>query len=148
MISLLTLSCASSEPKSDFELDVDDDEISVAISKEFARGLVEGLIGSDLECDGEVDDDFGALLEELDRRGPRARASIRDGETTVDGRRRGGKLDLAIHGEGSGKIEATMPWAMAECLLGHTTSVDETVTSSIRVKVTNEDGKNYSFKLQ
>jgi hypothetical protein len=41
-----------------------------------------------------------------------------------------------------------MPWAIAECLLGHTTSVDETVTSSIRVKVTNEDGKNFSFKLQ
>jgi hypothetical protein len=147
-ISVLALSCASSEPKSDFELDVDDDEISVAISKEVARGLVEGLIGSDLECEGDVDGDFEALLEELDRSGPRSRASFRDGETTVDGRRRAGKLDLAIHGGGSGKIEATMPWAVAECLLGHTTAVDETVTSSIRVKVTNEDGMNFSFKLQ
>lgn len=147
-ISVLTLSCASSEPKSDLELDIDDDEISVAISKEVARGLVEGLIGSDFECDGEVDDDFGALLEELDRRGPRARASFRDGETTVDGRRRGGKLDLSIHGAGSGRIEATMPWAIAECLLGKGTSVDETITSSIRVKVTNGDGRNFSFKLQ
>jgi hypothetical protein len=148
VISVLALSCASSEPKSDFKLDVEDDEISVAISKEVARGLVEGLIGSDLECEGDVDGDFEALLEELDRRGPRSRASFRDGETTVDGRRRAGKLDLAIHGAGSGKIEASMPWAIAECLLGHTTSVDETLTSSIIVKITNDDGKNFSFKLQ
>ena len=148
VISVLTLSCASSEPKSDFELDLDDDEISVAISKEVARGLVEGLIGSDLECEGDVDGEFEALLEELDRRGPRSRASIRDGETTVDGRRRAGKLDLAIHGAGSGKIEATMPWAIAQCLLGNTTSIDKTVTSSIRVKVTNDEGRNFSFRLQ
>jgi hypothetical protein len=148
VISVLTLSCASSEPKSDLELDFDDDEISVAISQEIARGLVEGLIGSDLECKGEIDDNFEALLEELERRGPRARASFRDGETTVDGRRRGGKVDLMIRGAGSGQVEATMPWTLAECLLGHTTSVDESVTSSIRVKVTSEAGKNFSFKIQ
>jgi hypothetical protein len=66
----------------------------------------------------------------------------------VDGRRRGGKLDLTLRGNGSGKIEATMPWAIAECLLGNTTSIDKTLNSSIRVKVTNESGRNYSFKLQ
>ena len=148
VITLLALSCASSEPKSDLELDFDDDKISVAISKEVARGLVEGLVGSDFECDGEIDDDFGALLAELDRRGPRSHASFRDGETTVDGRRRGGKLDLSIHGAGSGRIQATMPWAIAECLLGNGSTVDATITSSIRVKVTNADGRNFSFKLQ
>jgi hypothetical protein len=41
-----------------------------------------------------------------------------------------------------------MPWAIAECLLGNDTSIDKTVTSSIKVKVTNDDGRNFSFKLQ
>ena len=50
MIVFLALACASSEPKSDFELDVDDDEISVALSEAVARGLMEDLIGADLEA--------------------------------------------------------------------------------------------------
>ena len=41
-----------------------------------------------------------------------------------------------------------MPWAIAECLLGKDTTIDRTMTSSIRVKVTNDDGRNFSFKLQ
>jgi hypothetical protein len=148
VIAFLTLACTSSEPKSDFELDVNDDEITVAVSEAVARGLMEDLIGADLECDGEVDGHLRALLEKLDRDGPRARASYRDGEDTVSGRRRGGRLDLEIRGDGPGKIEATMPWAVAECLLGQDTSIDETFTSSIKVKVSNADGRNFSFRLQ
>ena len=87
------------------------------------------------------------LLRELDHGGPRSRASFRDGETTIAARRRGGKLNLEIDGSGSGRIEATMPWAVADCLLGKTTTIDKTVTSSIKVKVTNEDGRNFSFQL-
>jgi len=148
VIAFLALACASSEPKSDFELDVDDDEISVAISEAVARALMEDLFGADLECEGEVDGHLRALLEKLDRDGPRSRASYRDGEETVSGRRRGGRLDLEIRGDGPGKIEATMPWAVAECLLGRNTSVDDAFTSSIKVKVRNPDGRNFSFKLQ
>jgi hypothetical protein len=146
-IALLALACASSEPKSDFELNVDDDEITVAISEVVARAVMEDLIGADLECDNGADGQFGAFLEKLDRGGPRARASYRDGESTIDGRRRGSKLDLKVSGTGSGKIEATMPWAIAECMLGRSTSIDKSFTS-IKVKVINEDGRNFSFKLR
>jgi len=145
-IAFLALACASSEPKSDFALDVDDDEITVAISKAAAQGLMEGLIGSDLECEEGADGQFRTFLEKLDQAGPRAKASYRDSENTIEGRRRGSKLDLEIRGAGSGKIEATMPWAIAECMLGNSTSIDESFTS-IKVKVTNEDGRNFSFRL-
>ena len=147
-IAFLALACASSEPKSDFALDIDDDEITVAISEAVARGVMDDLIGADLECDGDLDDQLKTFLEKLDEGGPRARASYRDGENTVDGRRRGGKLDLRIRGAGSGKIEATMPWAIAECMLGNSTSIDDAFTSSIKVEVTNEDGRNFSFRLR
>ena len=147
-ILALALSCASSKPKSDLDVEIDSDEIRVVFSEAVARGVMDDLIGADLECEGEVDGHLKALLEKLDEGGPRARASYRDGEDTVAGRRRGGKLDLEIRGTGSGKIEATMPWAIAECLLGNNTTIDDTVTSSIRVKVTNDDGRNFSFRLR
>jgi hypothetical protein len=149
MVALVTLTagCASSEPKSDLNIDIDDNEIRVAVSAEVARGLLEELIGSDLDCQGEIDAGMERLLQKLDQGGPRSRASYRDGETTIAARRRGGKLDLEISGAGSGRIKATMPWAVADCLLGKTTTIDKTITSSIKVKVTNEDGRNFSFQL-
>ncbi len=143
----LTAGCASSEPKSHLNIDVDDNEFRVAVSAEVARGLMEELIGSDLDCQGEIDTGMEKLLQKLDQGGPRSRASYRNGETTIAARRRGGRLDLEISGAGSGRIEATMPWAVADCLLGKTTTIDKAVTSSIKVKVTNEDGRNYSFQL-
>lgn len=140
--------CASSEPRSDLELEVGGDEIRLALSQEVARGVVEGLLGSSLECEGDIDDGLRELLSELERGGPRSRASRRDGETTLEARRRGGRLDLEIRGNGPGKIEAGMPWAVAECLLGRTTTVERAVSSSIRVKVSNPNGRKFSFTIQ
>lgn len=142
------VSCASSEPKSDLTLDLDDDEIRLVLSESMARSVVEGFVGSDLDCKSEIDGGMETLLTKLDNGGPRSRATYRDGETTISAKRRGSKLDLDISGQGSGRIEATMPWAVAQCLLGQRTAVDATMTSSIRVKVTNEDGRNFSFRLQ
>jgi hypothetical protein len=139
--------CATSEPKSDLNIDVNDTNISVAVSESVARGLMENLIGSDLDCRSDIDGNLETLLEKLDRGGPRSRATVRDGETTLSAHRRGGRLDLDISGAGSGRIEATMPWAVAECLLGNTTTIDHAVTSAIRVKVVNPEGRNFSFKL-
>ena len=142
------MACASSEPKSDLDLTVDDDEIRVAVSQAMARGVMEGLVGSDLDCRSEIDGGMEALLTKLDRGGPRSHATYQDGETRINATRRGGKLDFEITGAGSGKIEATMPWAVAQCLLGQETSIDKTMTSSIKIKVTNEEGRNFSFRLQ
>lgn len=146
-LTAMAVGCASSEPKSDLDIHVDDNEIRVAVSAEVARGLVEELIGADLDCQGEIDTGMEQLLRKLDQGGPRSRASYRDGETTISARRRGGRLDLDISGTGSGRIEATMPWAVANCLLSKTSTIDKTITSSIKVKVTNEDGRNFSFQL-
>ena len=141
-------SCASSEPKSDLNIDMNSDEILIALSEEVARGLIEDYVGGEIGCKGDVDPDMERMLKKLDREGPRSRATYRDGETTIAAHRRGGKLDLAISGQGSGRIEATMPWALADCMLGKTTNIDRAVNSSIKVKVINEDGRNFSFRLQ
>jgi hypothetical protein len=108
---------------------------------------MEDLVGSHLDCKGEVDSDLEKLLRTLEKGGSRSNATYRDGETTVSARRRGGKLHFDVRGSGSGKIEATMPWAIAECLLGNETAIDKAVKSSIKVKVTNEGGGSFSFRL-
>ena len=141
------ISCTSSEPKSDFSFDVDDEQIRVALSEDVARGLMKELIGTDLDCTGDIDGGLETLLQKLDQNGPGSRATYRDGESTITARRRGRKVDLDLSGGGSGRIEATMPWAVAECLLGRITSIDAATTSAIKVKVTNPEGRNYSFKL-
>lgn len=147
-LAAVACGCASSEPRSDLELEVDGDGIRLALSEEVARGVVEGLFGSSLECEGDIDDGLRELLSELDRGGPRSRATRRDGETTLDARRRGGRLELEIRGDGPGRIEASMPWAAAECLLGRRTAVDRAVSSTIRVTVDNPDGRDFSFRIR
>lgn len=147
-LAAVACACASSEPRSDLELELGGDEIRLAVSEEVARGVVEGLLGSSLECGGDIDEGLRELLTALDRGGPRSRATRRDGETTLDARRRGGRLDLELRESGPGKIEASMPWAVAECLLGRTTTVERAVSSSIKVKVSNPNGRNFSFTVQ
>jgi len=144
----VAMSCASSEPEPDLDFELSGDEIRLALSEEVARGVVEGLLGSSLECGGAIDDDLRDLLSGLERGGPRSRATRRDGETTLDARRRGGRLDLEIRGSGPGKIEASMPWAVAECLLGRSTTVDRAVSSAIKIRVSNPDGQDLSFTIQ
>ena len=41
-----------------------------------------------------------------------------------------------------------MPWAIAGCMLGNSISIDDSFTSSIKVTVTNEDRRNFSFRLR
>jgi hypothetical protein len=147
-LAAVVCGCASSEPRSDLELEVGGDEIRLEVSEAVARSAVEGILGSSLECDGEIDDGLRELLNALDRGGPRSHATRRDGETTLDARRRGGRLDLEFREAGAGKIEASMPWAVAECLLGRTTTVERAVSSSIKVRVSNPNGRNFSFTIQ
>ncbi|MFV2071938.1 MAG: hypothetical protein ACC742_04705 [Thermoanaerobaculales bacterium] len=145
---VLTAACASSSSQPDLTIDLDDDaNFTVAVSTILAREVVDGLVGSHLDCKGELDPEVETMLQILDKRGPRSSATYRDEDTTVVARRRGAKLHLEIRGTGSGAIEATMPWTIAECLLGRETSVDRAVRSSIKVKVTAEDGSTYSFLL-
>jgi len=145
---VLAVACTSSKQQPDLVVDYDDDKnLTVAISSAVARGIMEELIGSDLDCKGDLDPEVETMLQTLDKKGPRSSAAYRDEDTTVAAQRRGGKLHLEISGSGSGKIEATMPWAVAECLLGRKTTLDEAIQSSIKVKVTNEDGGSFSFRL-
>ena len=51
-------------------VDYDDDKnLTVAISSAVARGIMEELIGSDLDCKGELEPQVETMLQTLDKKG-------------------------------------------------------------------------------
>jgi hypothetical protein len=118
--------------------------VTVAVSEGLARSLVEGAIGTKLDCSSDLEPEFESLLRELDRG---SRATLRDGDTIVRARRRGHSLRLDIRtGDHEGSIEALLPWAFAECLLGRSTTLGDR-SFPIRLTVTGEGGGVFEFTI-
>jgi hypothetical protein len=138
----LAVGCATAEPESDLRLDIADDDIELTVSSETVRSLLAEALDHPLECSGDVDPDLRAFLERLDR-GPRARATLTSGDGTLTGRRRGGRLELRANGTEGGRLEATLPWAVGECLLGRGTTVERALGAGripVEVRVVSADG--------
>ncbi len=123
------------------------EDVVLTVSDGIAKGILEGAIGSELSCDGELDSDFGDLLRSLDRGGRGARATLADGDSVIVARRRANTIKLDIRdADDGGEIEVVMPWAVAECLLGRTAVLDQSV-SKIRLKIKGADGGKFEFKI-
>jgi hypothetical protein len=121
--------------------------VVIAVSEALAREVLEGALGTELDCRAEIDPDFEVLLRMLDERGRGSRATLRDGDTVVRARRRGKSIRFDISGsDHEGKIEAIVPWALAECLLGRATKVHDTA-GPIKVKITGEGGGTFKFEV-
>lgn len=120
----------------------------VAVSEALARSLVEGMIGSEIECGGDLDPEFAAVLRELDRGGRGSRASIRDENGDFSVRRSGSNLKMKIDDlDGGGRIEVKMPWAVAECLLDGSAKLSARDADSIRIKVIGSEGGSFEFTV-
>jgi hypothetical protein len=55
------------------------------------------------------------------------------------------RLDISSGDDGA-SIEANLPWAFVECLLGRPTTIDER-SFLVRVKVTGEGGGTFEFHI-
>jgi hypothetical protein len=125
----------------------DGNGIVVAVSKALARQVLESALGSELGCKGDVDGEFENMLASLDRRGRRSSVTREDEDSIIIARRRGKKLKLDIRDrDDSTTIEAVMPWAIAECLLGKTTGLDGSA-GDVRVKIKGEGGGTFEFRV-
>ncbi len=123
------------------------DDLQITVSKALALGVLEGIIGSNLTCDGKVDSEFGHLLATLDRGGRGARASLQDGDSVIHARRRANTLKFDIKDrDGGGELEVVMPWAIAECMLGRDVVLDKSARK-IKVEVRGADGGKFEFKV-
>lgn len=123
--------------------------IVVAVSESLARSILEGVVGADLKCGADIDDDFAAMLRELDREGRGGRAAIRDSDGVITARRSSRSLKLDIRdSDGGGRLEVKMPWAVAECLLDGSATLTGQDAGSIRVKLVDSDGGRFEFKVK
>ena len=73
---------------------------------------------------------------------------MRDGDSVVTAKRRGGTVKMDIRDLDDGDtIEVVMPWAMAECLLGRDVTLDESARK-ITIKIRGADGGSFEFKVK
>ncbi len=127
--------------------DGDGDELLVVVSEVLARSVVEGLVGSELHCEGTDDSQFHDLLQTLDRGGRGARTSLTTDDSVIRARRRSRSVTFDIRDlDDDGRVEVVMPWAVAECLLGRTVVIDDSM-GKIKVKVKGENGGTFEFKV-
>jgi len=146
---LLLAGCASGQTKSLTISEADGGNgVAVAVSEALAREIFEGAIGTELDCRADLDPKFESMLRTLDRGGRGSQTTLRVDDTIVHARRRNKSIRFDISDrDRDGSIEAVVPWAFAECLLGRSTSIGEGA-GPIRIKFTGEGGGSFEFKVK
>lgn len=144
--------CSSTAPAETRSVSISEngngDGVVVAVSEALARSIVEGIVGDELHCGADLDSDFAAMLETLDRGGRGSRATLRDDDGELSARRSGRALKMRFSEvDGGGRLDITMPWAVAECLLDGSASLSAADAGSIRVRVVGADGGSFELKV-
>jgi hypothetical protein len=143
-------SCASSQPNPDLRLDLTGNDLELTVSSDLARGLLEEALDTHLDCSGDLDPTLRAFLDRLAAR-PRSRASLRDDGTVIRGARRGGVLELKVNGSDGGRLRATLPWAVGECLLGDRVTLGDVLGRGhghYRVEMVSADGIRIAARFE
>ena len=140
--------CASSPPANDFEMSITDGNLDVALSRDLVVSMLADSLDAELDCGGDLDGDLRRLLEPLAQKS-RGRTSMRQDGDRVIVVRRGSRLTFKIDDDGGGRLEASIPWAVGQCLLGCSTSLDEAIGSGpIELTVVTDGGRRLTARLQ
>lgn len=120
--AVLLVSPSFADKKKEMTIDIENAEgenISIAISSNLVEGIIQGLSENDMECDATTDEETLAMLEHLDRKGEGSKYSFTNDEgELVKARRRKGQWEMEVVKEGEKNTVISMPWGMAECMLG------------------------------
>jgi len=148
---LAVSACSSSSKQESRSLTIEEtaggNGLKVTVSEALAQSVLEGLVGSELECGAEMDSDFAGMLRELDRGGRGSRAAIRDQDGVLTARRSGQKLRMDFDNTDGGGLEVSMPWAVAECLLDGSATLSSHDVDSVRVRLTGEKGGGFELAV-
>jgi hypothetical protein len=124
------------------------DGLVVAVSEALARSVLEGMIGSTIECGADLDREFGDLLRELDRGGRGSRAVLRSEDGVLTVRRKGRSLKLEFDDADDGRVlRVKMPWSVAECMLDGSATMSAKEAGSIKVELIGADGGSFTFEV-
>ncbi len=139
VIALAAAGCAGSQPEhhsASLELEAQGGRASVSLTSEAVDSVIAALMGGDVSCSATLDAGMRDVLTTLERRGSRARVTIRGEDGRLDARRRGGTLELAFVGDDAGRLDIEAPWGVAECLLGRATTLGEALAGHRRPSAT------------
>jgi hypothetical protein len=106
-----------------------------------------------LNCQGTIDPPLSTLLVKLERKGPHARATVRRDGDVLRAWRHGRRFRLVISGDGAGRVEIRMPWAVAECMLGREATLREALASSggrptLEVRIAGKGGGRFKASIR
>ena len=129
VLSLMVAPALAEEKKDTITIDIegaDGEKASISLTTDLVSGVLEGMIDEDLECEGDIESDTREMLEYLSRKGKGSRYTLEkeDGEI-VKAHRRKDQLDLEILGEDEDPTHVSMPWILAECMLGNKVAAKE-----------------------
>ncbi|MGB5513468.1 MAG: hypothetical protein WBP36_02990 [Thermoanaerobaculia bacterium] len=117
------------EKKDTITIDIEDSEgskTSISLTTDLVSGVIEGMVDEDLECDGDIEADTREMFEYLSKNGRGSRYTLEkeDGEV-IKAHRRKDQLDLEILGDDEDPTHVSMPWLLAECMLGNKVAAKE-----------------------
>ena len=125
LTAILMLAVPASADKDGQEMSIDienadGENISITVSSNLVDGIIRGLSESDMSCDrDDLDPETEAMLEHLDRRGEGSKYSFTNEEgKLIKARRPKGQWEMTVVESGEKDTVISMPWAMAECMLG------------------------------
>ena len=123
--------------------------LSFTLTPDSEGGLLDAVVNAEGECDGDLDKEIRDALEALDRGGSRATYRWEDSEKTVFARRKGRSLEVQFDDLDGGEMELTMPWALAECLLGKGTDLEDALAAGdVFLRISGEDGGSFKVRLR
>jgi hypothetical protein len=132
VVAILALTVApalAKEKKDTITIDIEDSDgskASISLTTDLVSGVLEGMIDEDLECEGDIESDTREMLEYLSQKGKGSRYTLEkeDGEI-IKAHRRKDQLELKILGDDEDPIHVSMPWILAECMLGNRVAAKE-----------------------
>jgi hypothetical protein len=123
--------------------------LSFTLTPDGEGGFLDAVLNAEGDCDGDLDEEIRDALEALDRGGRRATYRWEDADKTVFARRRGRSLEEDMDDKDGGELQLVMPWAMAECLLGKGTTLEDALAAGdIDLKIAGEDGGSFKIRLR
>lgn len=132
VLAILVLVAApvlAKEKKDTITIDIEDSDgkkTSISLTSDLVSGVIEGMVDEDLECDGDIETDTREMFEYLSQKGKGSRYTLEkeDGET-IKAHRRKNQLELEVLEPGEDPTHVSMPWILAECMLGNKVAAKE-----------------------
>jgi hypothetical protein len=117
------------EKKDTITIDIEDSDgskMTLSLTTDLVSGVIEGMVDEDLECDGDMEADTREMFEHLSKKGKGSRYTLEkeDGEI-IKAHRRKDQLELEVLNPDEDPTHVSMPWLLAECMLGNKVAAKE-----------------------